>query len=485
MNHLTSAGRRPPGRRLRRGGRAVVLGTALACAAAPALVSTSAHAALQGRADGRSITAPSPTTAAATSSGQSAAAGRSKPTATAHRLDARTQALMKRQAALLPVAGKLLAARARAGSDIAGVTIDVAAGRVDVYRTHPAASAGVALPKGVTLVTHRAAYSAGQLTASTRKIQSQSRTLASQGVRVAAVSAREDGSGLDVTVLAATAGLPSLKGPAAAKAPRALSADASRAVLRSAYDGVVASVSTTATATPAHPYYAGWRFNDYSPWYGGDRILEGCTTGFPAIYNGAMKMMTAAHCGGNGTVFHNGPNSSGGWGTLGSVVYNNGNTDIAVIDVASSVNSINVGPAQNSSIRAVAAWEHPVVGSYLCQSGSYTGETCGLRVVDTNQSQCISWFLWWCTSYQQPMTDVVNSAGSGSYAAGHGDSGAPVYWYDAVGNVHAVGQVHGQLFPNARAAYPAYFTDTMWCPAPEGWQQRCSAGFSLAQMPGY
>ena len=83
-----------------------------------------------------------------------------------------------------------------------------------------------------------------------------------------------------------------------------------------------------------------------------------------------------------------------------------------------------------------------------------------------------------------PMADVVNYLGSGSYAAGHGDSGGPLYWYDSSGYVRPVGQVHGQLFPNAKAAYPAYFTDQMWCPAPEGWQQRCSAGFSFAHMPG-
>jgi hypothetical protein len=79
---------------------------------------------------------------------------------------------------------------------------------------------------------------------------------------------------------------------------------------------------------------------------------------------------------------------------------------------------------------------------------------------------------------------VVNSAGSGSYAAGHGDSGGPVYLRTGTSGI-AMGLVHGMLTPNAQAAYPAYYPDTMWCPAPEGWSQRCSSGFSFAHMPGY
>ncbi len=79
---------------------------------------------------------------------------------------------------------------------------------------------------------------------------------------------------------------------------------------------------------------------------------------------------------------------------------------------------------------------------------------------------------------------MINSAGSGGYAAGHGDSCGPVDLRNGSRGV-AEGLVHGQLTPNEQAAYPAYFPDTMWCPAPEGWQQRCSAGFSFTDVPGY
>ena len=51
---------------------------------------------------------------------------------------------------------------------------------------------------------------------------------------------------------------------------------------------------------------------------------------------------------------------------------------------------------------------------------------------------------------QPGAADVINSAGSGSYAAGHGDSGGPVYLRTGSTGV-AEGLVHGQLTPNAQA----------------------------------
>jgi hypothetical protein len=168
---------------------------------------------------------------------------------------------------------------------------------------------------------------------------------------------------------------------------------------------------------------------------------------------------------------------------MGTVTSSDDSTDIAVIGVSAATDSIEVGPATGTASRPVVAWEHPVVGQLLCQSGSYTGETCNLKVVDTGQYACVEWVIS-CTLYVGPVADVINSAGPGRYAAGHGDSGAPVYWYDSAGSVHGVGQVHGQLFPAAQSRYPGYFPDTMSCPAPEGTSARCSAGFSFAHLPG-
>ena len=405
------------------------------------------------------------------------AQARAKGASTALRLSAKDAALQARQAPLVEAAGVALKASRLPGSDIAGASIDVAAGRVDLYRTQPGAALPAGMARaGVTVDVHAARFSAGQLARAAESLKANRKVLGAKGVVVSAFSIPVTGAGLDVTLLQ--------PGATAKGAPRMLDRAAATATLKATLGNTVATTRTTSTTAKGKAYYSGWRFNDYPSWYGGDRIAQGCTTGFPAVFNGAMEMMTATHCGGNGTVFTNGPRSN--WTTtyMGTVISANTGTDVSVIDVAGSSNYINVGPAENSSVRAVGSWQSPVVGSYICQSGSYTGEVCGLRVVDTNQSVCTSYFLWICTAYMGPMADVVNYLGSGSYAAGHGDSGGPLYWYDSSGYVRPVGQVHGQLFPNAKAAYPAYFTDQMWCPAPEGWQQRCSAGFSFAHMPG-
>jgi hypothetical protein len=297
-------------------------------------------------------------------------------------------------------------------------------------------------------------------------------------VTVEAVGPNVDGSGVDVTVL--STGADDL-----GKASKAL---------HDKFGAIVNSVHGSSTKTSESDlYFAGWRFNDYAPWYGGDRISSStgsCTTGFAATYNGTPAMLTASHCGGVGTNFWNGPTSSSGWNFMGSVNSSNTNTDVATIGVSSYSLSINVGSnPQVASQLYVGSWASPIVGEYLCQSGSFTGERCGLRVVDTGQYVCLSYVLWWCTSWQGPLADVISIYGSGSPAAGHGDSGGPVYlrtYPNGYAQGIAKGLVHGVLTPNARAAYPAYYPDTLSCPSPDyGMSARCSSGFSFAHMPGY
>jgi hypothetical protein len=380
---------------------------------------------------------------------------------------------LESQEDLLPVARDLAAQASSESSDIAGVRIDPASDTVHVYRTDKGKPLGIGgKPAGVDIDVHAARFSRSEMTDAAGKLRRDAKLLGEQKVAVAAVGPAVDGSGIDVSVVASDAGQV---------------AQASE-LLEERYGEIVGDVSAVETKpTEDQLYFGGWRFNDFAPWYGGDRIRSsagGCSTGFAATYNNAPAMLTAAHCGGVGTTFSNGPRSNNTFSVMGNSVYSNSATDVGAIGVTSASQYINVGSALAPTQLYVGSWASPVVGQYLCQSGSYTGEVCGLRVVDTGQSVCQSWFLWWCTSWQGPLADVVNSAGSGSYAAGHGDSGGPVYLRTGSSGI-ATGLVHGQLTPNAKAAYPAYFPDTMWCPAPEGWSQRCSSGFSFAHMPGY
>jgi hypothetical protein len=387
--------------------------------------------------------------------------------------------LTKKQEKLIAVAQKLAEKGKDKGSDFAGVSIDPETGTVDLFRKDKAKGNGLdAVPAGVKIDVYAAKFTRKEMLDATDQLTWDAQALGEQHVTVMAVGPTVDGSGVNVTVFANGAD------------------DLTKAskVLHDKYGAIVKDVHASDKKTSEGDlYFAGWRFNDYAPWYGGDRIANssvGCSTGFAAVMNGAPAMLTAAHCGGVGTGFWNGPTTAGGWNFMGSVNYSNGNTDVASIGVSSYSLYVNVGSdPQVASQLYVGSWASPIVGEYLCQSGSYTGERCGLRVVDTAQSVCLSYFLWWCTSWQGPLADVISIYGSASPAAGHGDSGGPVYlrtYPNGYAQGVAKGLVHGQLTPNARAAYPAYFPDTLSCPSPDyGMSNRCSSGFSFAHMPGY
>ena len=380
----------------------------------------------------------------------------------------------KKQEALLAVAQRLADQARGRGSDIAGVSIDADTGTVHLYRTDVSRGVGpTGIPANVRVDVHAAKFSRSAMIDAAEEVTHDAQLLGEQDhVSVEAVGPSPDGSGIVVTVF-------STDGADLDQASKAL---------HGRYGAIVGAVHASSHKTSERDlFYSGFRFNDYAPWYGGDRIASsvgGCSTGFAASYNGPV-MLTASHCGGVGTVFSNGPRWDGSYNVMGTSNYSNTNTDVGALAVSSTSNYINVGSNPQSPTQLyVGSWASPIVGQYLCQSGSYTGEVCGLRVVDTGQYVCLSWFLWYCTSWQGPLADVINYLGSSYYSAGHGDSGGPVYLRQGSSGV-AEGLVHGVLTPNANAAYPAYGGDTMWCPSPEGWSQRCASGFSFAHMPGY
>jgi hypothetical protein len=332
------------------------------------------------------------------------------------------------------------------------------------------------VPAGVRVVVHPARFSHTAMVEAASRLQRDAQSLGEQQVSVQAVGPTTEGFGINVSVVVGSAN-------------SAAELDRASALLRTRYGSVLDKVTASEVrASERDLYFGGWRFNDYAPWFGADRIANSsvaCTSGFAAVYNRAPVMLTAAHCGGVGTPWWNGPQTGGGYRSVGNTVYSNGHTDVAAISVTSTTNYINVGANPQAATQLyIPRWASPVVGEYLCQSGSFTGEVCGLYVVDTGQSVCLSWFLVWCVYWQGPLADVVNSAGFDKPAAGHGDSGGPVYLRGGSSGT-AKGLVHGQLTPNAHARFPAYFPDTLWCNAPEGWMRRCSSGFSFAHMPGF
>jgi hypothetical protein len=393
-------------------------------------------------------------------------------------LPAATGARMKRQGDLLPAAQELARQARSADSDIAGVRVDASAGAVHVYRTDP--KKPLALPAAVgsagKVVVHSARFNRTRISQTVDAVTRDADALADRSVTVESVGPNVDGSGVSVSVVAAdTAGV-----------------ERAEKELRSRYGDIIARVNRVQPRAPEDSlFFAGPRFNDSEPWSGGDRIHSldaGCTSGISALLNDAKVMLTAAHCGDIGTTFLNGPGYDGNYRVIGDMVYDNGDTDIGAIGVSDAWPFVNVGAAEDSYQVIIDSWATPVVGETLCQSGSYSGEVCDLEVVDTGQRTCLKRNIFGkCKQWSGNFADVINMNGPSVPAAGHGDSGAPVYQRGApsAGYGSAVGLVHGTLTGNAAANFPDYYPPTLWCSAPEGWSQRCSAGFSFAHMPGY
>lgn len=164
---------------VRMAGLAFTVGVALAATmgAGPATASgaPAAHAAVA------KTSTSAPGELGTVSKSQALGKGASTPT----KLNARDAALMARQAPLLEAATVAISASRFQGSDIAGATIDVSAGRVDLYRTKPGAALPAGITKaGVTISVHASKFSAGQLKKAAETLQSSRRSLGDKGVSV-------------------------------------------------------------------------------------------------------------------------------------------------------------------------------------------------------------------------------------------------------------------------------------------------------------
>jgi Trypsin len=394
--------------------------------------------------------------------------------------DGADHSVLDRQAALMPAAQRLAREVSSSGSDLAGVRIDAEAGVLHVYTTDTKRflGLGASLPAGTDMRLHRAEFSHAAMISAVDRVQNGAKLLSQQeNIKVAGAGVNEDGSGITVAVLATAAN-------SSATLERASQ------ILHDRYGDIVSQVDVTTTTPSADDqYFMNARFNNFAPWYGGDRIRagsQGCTTGFEATFGGNPAMLTAAHCGGVGTTFNHGPGAADKYTVMGTSVYSNLDTDIGVIKVSATSSYINIGAdPQFPTQLFVSWWASPVVGEWLCASGSFTGERCNLKVVTTNQSKCRAWSSQgWCIGWKNPLADVINMLGPDKMSVGTGDSGGPVYLKSSLYAV-AKGLVNGPMTPTGAADYPAYAPTGQWCSAPEGWGWRCSSGFSFAHMPGY
>lgn len=238
-------------------------------------------------------------------------------------------------------------------------------------------------------------------------------------------------------------------------------AAAAQAALDQTYGAGAIRVYQTAPLTVAT-----YRYNDVSPWNGGDfnyhagGTKPSCTNGIPVhdTSSGQQYVLTAAHCwyqsGGQYTSVRNGywendyATVYGSTALIGTVEHVDnvqaGSTtlDSGLIQTSSSV--LNFDAAWNSQGTAVQVGvTSNDVGDQVCTSGAYDGQVCQIAITKMNQK--IYPNDGWGTYTVTNVAIASNPNDASAVAAGEGDSGGPVYSYtgsntlargmiDAVGN---------------------------------------------------
>jgi hypothetical protein len=205
------------------------------------------------------------------------------------------------------------------------------------------------------------------------------------------------------------------------------------------------------------------RTDDYAPYSGGIYLGRAndpyprCTSGMPILINGGRYLVSAAHC-----------YDSAFGGQFPSDVYNGGakigranwadftqyGTDAAVITAPASFTLFRTETSFTSIDKV--HW-NSLVGQTVCAGGAFSGEKCALPVIAVN----------YCSSYYQTrITCGVSTAGKdGAEAAGHGDSGGPMYILSPYKRVSGI----------IVAAASPQFTCSRRGPVPPGSVRTCSS----------
>lgn len=206
------------------------------------------------------------------------------------------------------------------------------------------------------------------------------------------------------------------------------------------------------------------RLADTSPFYGGARIRNNwnggaCSIGFAVTHwSGGSYVVTAGHCGHVGLGF-----SNGDWTrSVGSASQEHVYFDLLLIPTSSAGRIYNGRSGDNSSTLTANGWNHVYPNQWMCTSGSFTGEVCGVQA-DTSSA------YGYCGTDSHGTYECYGEMfrayqRAGLRAVQPGDSGGPVYNY----NRNAMGIISGGNSSGTTVVFQDFYTvNQIWGVVPK------------------
>ncbi|WP_434450887.1 hypothetical protein [Lentzea sp. E54] len=292
-----------------------------------------------------------------------------------------------------------IAERVERGNGFSGFYVDAGSKTLNVYWKGKAparvtAAAAVARAQGLKVKVHSAKHSEAELRAEAAR-------LVKGNASIQSIAAKYDGSGLTVK----QAGLSA----------------------RSALQSSVAIEVETGEIAPAasrlvdtSPYKGGAYIENYQ----GGVVQGGCSSGFAVVSNttGADQLLTAAHCGDQGSYY---TNAAGDYiGTAETRVVSSDSQIIGLNTTATAQGRIWIGDSIETNANQygldVIGAQATLPGDWLCDSGAFSGTICDIQAVNTGLTINLGGF--------GVVQNVVEALHRGGYSAGgNGDSGGPVF----------------------------------------------------------
>ena len=176
----------------------------------------------------------------------------------------------------------------------------------------------------------------------------------------------------------------------------------------------------------ARPQEQATRLDDFEPWAAGSRIniQGGCTGGFIIRNNNnptERRLVTAGHCGVDGTTVTNNGD------TVGTVVgrnYVQNGLDVEYVAGSTYAPWTYKGPANSDFGDDIRSTSLPLVGRTYCTNGATSGETCTGTIRATDL--CVTFTSGKTTCFLDRMTSTV-------VLSRPGDSGGNFFAYNNVG----------------------------------------------------